>query len=209
MAAGEAPPLSFRARNIFAEAVDGTFNLGASFLATCSYHVALAGLLSHCPTLLLAENDYYRQKAAGLSGAFKTRELATVATADDVEPVVDALLDQGTNKPLGSGSYDMWLGQAEKALRLSRLCLDMDRAAASNQLELTAGAFREVAANLGELRKRRILEERLAQELAQQTAFSISIPARGGLSRYVTKSYWSKRRQAWLRSIKKRINKWD
>jgi hypothetical protein len=72
----------------------------------------------------------------------------------------------------------MWIGQAEKAMQLSRICLDMDRAAARRQLELTASAFREVAANLGELRKRRILEERLAKEAHDQAA--IAVPTSGG-----------------------------
>jgi hypothetical protein len=102
----------------------------------------------------------------------------------------------------------MWIGQAEKALRLARVCLEMNRAAARNQLELTASAFREVAANLGELRKRRIVEERLAKEIAEQTAVTISIPTPGGVAKYIAKSYWSRRRASWVRSIKKRVSKW-
>jgi hypothetical protein len=207
-AAGDAPPLSFRKRNIFAEAIRGTFSFGASFLVTCSYHVSLAGLLSHCPTLLLVENDCYRQRATGLSEAFKSHPFATLGSIDDVEGIVDALLNEKPNRPPGDRSYAVWTGQTEKVLRLSRLCLDMDRAATSKRLELTASAFREVAANLGELRRRRSLEQKLAQEAQDHLSVLITIPTRGGLAKYSAKSYWSKRRTSWVRSIQKRINKW-
>jgi hypothetical protein len=165
VATGAAPRLSFRVRNIFAEAVSGSLHFDASFLVSCSYHVALMGLLSHCPTLMLVENDYYRQKAAGLLEAFKGHKLATAKDTDETERIVGSLLEDKTNQAHGNGAYAMWIGQAEKAMQLSRICLDMDRAAARQQLELTATAFRDVAANLGELRKRRILEERLAKEV--------------------------------------------
>jgi hypothetical protein len=208
-AAGAAPPLTFRVRNIFAEAVDGTFRFGASFLVTCSYQLALTGLLCHCPTLLIVEDAYYRQKAAGLADAFKTQDFAAVGKEDDAADVVGRLLEEKTNRPPGNGSYSMWTGQADKALRLARVCLDMDRAAARRRLELTAGAFREVAADLGELRKRRIQEERLAKEAAEQTALTISIPASTGLTKYLAKSYWSRRRRSWAKSIRKRANHWS
>jgi hypothetical protein len=207
-AAGDAPPLSFRKRNIFAEATRGAFSFGASFLVTCSYHVSLAGLLSRCPTLLLVENDCYRQQATGLSEAFNSHSFATLGSIDDVEGIVDALLNERPNRPSGDGSYSMWIAQTEKALYLSRLSLDMDRAAASKRLELTASAFREVAANLGELRRRRSLEQKLAKEIEEKTAVTITIPARGGLLKYLTRSYWSRRRAAWARSIQKRVKKW-
>jgi hypothetical protein len=207
-AAGEAPPLSFKVRNIFREAVGRTFTLGASFLVTCSYHVSLAGLLSHCPTLLLVGNDCYRQKATGLSEAFKLRPFAQLGNGDDVEGVVDALLNERPNRPPGDESNAMWIGQTEKVLRLSRLCLEIERAAASKRLELTASAFREVAANLGELRRRRSLEQKLAQEAEENTALTITIPTRGGLAKYLTTSYWGRRRAGWARSIQKRVKKW-
>jgi hypothetical protein len=207
-AAGKTPHLSFRTRNILAEAVGGTFSFGASLLVTCSYHVALAGLLSHCPTLLLVETDCHRQQATGLSEDFQSHMFATLGSRDDVEGVVDTLLNERPNRPSGDGSHAMWIGQTEKALRLSQLCLDMDRAAARNRLELTASAFREVAANLGELRRRRSLEQKLAQEAEQHVAVAITIPTPRGLSKYLAKSYWSRRRIAWVRSIQKRVRRW-
>jgi polysaccharide pyruvyl transferase WcaK-like protein len=208
VAAGEAPHLTFRVRNIFEEATSGTFRFGASFLVTCSYHVALTGLLSHCPTLLLAENDYYRQKAAGLSEAFNTHRFASVLKDDDIAVAVNCVLEQRTNRLPGNGSYSMWIGQAEKMLRLSRICLDMERAVARNQLGLTASAFREVAADLGELRKRRILEERLAENVEKDAAITFPIPARGGLAKILKKSFWMRAGATWLRTVKRRINKW-
>jgi hypothetical protein len=210
---GEAPPLTFRRRDIFEEAVRGTFQLGASFLVTCSYHVALSGLLSHCPTVLLAENDDYRQKAAGLAEAFPAHRFAPLGPQDSEEGVVGALLEERSNRQPGDGSYAMWMGQGEKTLRLSRLCLDMERDAARDRLELTASGFRETAAALGELRRRRIIEERLAREVAEQAPITISIPlpatAPSGLGKYTTRSYWRRRRSAWVKSVKKRVNKWS
>jgi hypothetical protein len=205
---GDVPPLSFRKRNIFEEAILGAFSFGASFLVTCSYHVSLAGLLSRCPTLLLVENDCDRQQATSLSEAFKSHPFATLGSIDDVEGVVDALLNERPSRSPGDASYSMWIGQTEKTLRLSRLCLDMDRAAARKRIELTASAFREVAANLGELRRRRSLEQKLAQEAQDHVSVLITLPTPGGLAKYMAKSYWSKRRTSWVRSIQKRIRKW-
>jgi hypothetical protein len=209
---GEAPALNFRRRNIFDEAVNGTFQLRASFLVTCSYHVALSGLLSHCPTLLLVENDYYRQKAAGLAEAFRTHQFATLEPNAAGAAAVGALLEKRPNRPEGNGSHAMWIGQMDKALALSRACHDMERALARKRLELTAGAFLEVVANLGELRRRRIIEERLAKEVAERAPMTISIPiptaTRGGLAKYMGRSYWRKRRASWVRSIQKRVSKW-
>jgi polysaccharide pyruvyl transferase WcaK-like protein len=205
--AGTAPAVSFRVRNIFEEAVRGRFQFDASLLVTCSYHVALTGLLCRCPTLLMVDNDYYRQKVAGLTEAFGTHRFAAVEKDDDAVAAVGALLEERLNRPADDGSHAMWSGQADKVLRLSRVCLDMERAVARNRLELTASAFREVAADLGELRKRRILEEKLAKEVAEQTAVTITIPATSGLTRYLAASYWRRRRAAWVRSIKKRVNR--
>ena len=206
---GAAPRLTFRARNLLEEAVSGSFRFGASFLVASCYHVALTGLLSSCPTLLMTEDGSDRQEAAGLADVFKTQRFAMVGTDDDAGATAGALLDEATSRPPGNGSCAMWLGQADKALHLARVCLDMERAAARNRLALTASAFREVAADLGELRKRRILEEKLAREAAEQTAVTISIPSPDGLAKYLAKSYWSRRRSGWVRSIKKRVNKWS
>jgi hypothetical protein len=205
---GQAPPLKFRRRNVFKEVVDGTFRFDASFLVTCSYHIALTGLLSNCPTLLLAENDYYRQKASGLRNTFESQSFGVLGE-DDVEAAVRCLLAEGTNRPPGNGPHAMWAGQLDKAVRLAGIHFDMERASARNQLELTARAFREVAANLGELRKRRILEERLASDPAPRVGNIVThkiVKLSRFPSRYLTKSYWCNRRNKILKSIRKRID---
>lgn len=207
--AGEAPPLKFRRRNVFKEIVDGTFRFDASFLVTCSYHIALTGLLSNCPTLLLADNDYYRQKAAGLRNAFKSHDFGVLREGDDVEAAVRSLLAEGTNRPPGNGSHAMWAGQLDKAVRLAGIHFDMEKARARNHLELTASAFREVATDLGELRKRRILEKRLSSELAARGGNDVThkiAKLSRDPSRYLMKSYWRNRKNKILRSIRKRID---
>ena len=42
----------------------------ARLTVSCSYHVAMTSLLAGIPTMLLAENRYYAQKAAGLRDLF-------------------------------------------------------------------------------------------------------------------------------------------
>jgi hypothetical protein len=43
----------------------------ARLTVSCSYHVTLTSLLAGIPTVLLAQNDYYAQKAAGLRDLFQ------------------------------------------------------------------------------------------------------------------------------------------
>ena len=56
-----------------AEAADDGFASlrRARLTVSCSYHVALTSLLAGIPTVLLAENGYYDQKAAGLRHLFE------------------------------------------------------------------------------------------------------------------------------------------
>jgi hypothetical protein len=51
----------------------------ASLTLSCSYHVALTSLMLGVPAELAAENEYYRQKAAGLATAEKMRERRAAA----------------------------------------------------------------------------------------------------------------------------------
>lgn len=97
----------------------------------------------------------------------------------------------------------------QKAARLSGVWIDMERVTAQKQLELTTSAFRDVAGNLGELRRRLILEERLAKDAViglRNDAIGIMPKPRKSGGRYLTKSYWRKRRDKLLKSIRKRID---
>jgi hypothetical protein len=194
VAAGTAPPLAFRTRNILDEVVNDTFRFSARLLVTCSYDLALTGVLSHCPTLWLLQNERDAHAAAGLADAFRPYRFATAGWDEDASAGVRLLLGERRDRPPGNASYAMWTAQADKAVGLARVCLEMDRALARTQLELTAGAFREAAANLGELRKRRLLEERLAKELRA-----------GRSAKYTAPSYWRARGKSLLASLRKRF----
>jgi hypothetical protein len=67
----------------------------ARLTVTCSYHVALSSLLAGIPTVLLAENGYYDQKAAGLRDLFALdRGLVGVeGTEPDSDAAVAAFRD--------------------------------------------------------------------------------------------------------------------
>jgi hypothetical protein len=55
----------------------------AALTVSCSYHVALTSLLLGVPAALLADNDYYRQKAAGLSEDFGLPAVFAPTLGDD------------------------------------------------------------------------------------------------------------------------------
>ena len=54
----------------------------ASLTLSCSYHVALTSLMLEVPAVLIGDNTYYEQKAAGLSEAFGLPPELTPSTAD-------------------------------------------------------------------------------------------------------------------------------
>ncbi|HEX3174061.1 MAG TPA: hypothetical protein VHQ43_07570 [Solirubrobacterales bacterium] len=65
-------------------------------LTVCrSYHVALSSLLCGIPTVLLAENDYYDQKALELRGLFELdgSTVGIAGTPDDLPAALEGLLD--------------------------------------------------------------------------------------------------------------------
>lgn len=196
----QAPMVTFRVRNILEEVLCHELCFAHSFLVTCSYHVALTGLLSNTPTLLMVDNDYYRQKARGLRDAFPMSQFIALEDEDDVTAAVKSLIAPSDCSVRNTGSYMMWAAQFDKTLRLTRICQDLERAVLSERLDATAAAFREVAQDLGELRKRLILEERLAH-LNQPP------PKTKHWSRIFHKSYWRRRREKILRNIKKRLDR--
>jgi polysaccharide pyruvyl transferase WcaK-like protein len=55
----------------------------ASLTLSCSYHVALTSLMLEVPAVLVADNPYYEQKAAGLRDGFALPPAFTVAATDD------------------------------------------------------------------------------------------------------------------------------
>ncbi len=71
---------------------------------SCSYHVALTSLLLEVPTVLISDNPYYEQKAAGLREAFGLPPEFTVST--DADPreraaaIAGAVLDEDAGDAL-------------------------------------------------------------------------------------------------------------
>jgi hypothetical protein len=203
---GAAPTLTFRVRDIDREAVDGLLQLDAFALLACSYHVALAGLLSGCPTALLVENDDYRQKAAALSKLFNG-QLAVVRVHEEIGKAVTTLIGKVPVRPGVAHAYRLYSAQANKAFALSRIYAELESAQVRNQLKLVSRAFGDTAAQLGELRKRLILEERLAREQAGSFLIPTALVSPAKSSKYFSGSYWRKRRQSWLKSLRKRLDR--
>jgi len=67
----------------------------ARLTVSCSYHVTLTSLLAGIPAVLLARNDYYSQKAAGLRDLFQLgpSRVGVAGGADSAPAAVDALVD--------------------------------------------------------------------------------------------------------------------
>jgi polysaccharide pyruvyl transferase WcaK-like protein len=67
----------------------------ARFTVSCSYHVTLTSLMAGIPALLLAENDYYEQKAAGLRELFGLDRglIGSAAAPADAEAAAQVLVD--------------------------------------------------------------------------------------------------------------------
>ena len=67
----------------------------ARLTVSCSYHVAMTSLLAGIPTMLLAENRYYAQKAAGLRNLFELDGglVGVEGSAADLEAAAAVLRD--------------------------------------------------------------------------------------------------------------------
>lgn len=67
----------------------------ARLTVSCSYHVTLTSLLAGIPVVLLAQNDYYAQKAAGLRDLFDLGPtlVGVPGTAEDAAAAIEALVE--------------------------------------------------------------------------------------------------------------------
>lgn len=76
----------------------------ARLTVSCSYHVTLTSLLAGIPAVMLAQNDYYEQKAAGLRDLFQLEPggVGVPGTPEDVPAAVEALVDGPTRTELVS-----------------------------------------------------------------------------------------------------------
>ena len=76
----------------------------ARLTVSCSYHVTLTSLLAGIPAVMLAQNDYYEQKAAGLRDLFQLGpgRVGVPGTPEDASAAVEALVDGPTRTELVS-----------------------------------------------------------------------------------------------------------
>jgi hypothetical protein len=76
----------------------------ARLTVSCSYHVTLTSLLAGIPTVMLAQNAYYEQKAVGLRDLFELGPggVGVRGTSEDASAAVEALVDGPTRTELVS-----------------------------------------------------------------------------------------------------------
>jgi polysaccharide pyruvyl transferase WcaK-like protein len=121
----------------------------AAATISCSYHVALTSLLLGVPAVVFADNDYYRQKAAGLVAAFGLPSSFAYSPGSDPAAVAEAILDGGEHmrRQIAAGGDEM-----------RRL-----RAAAETELlgRLAGGVMSEMSADLRRIAE--LLRERSAE----------------------------------------------
>jgi polysaccharide pyruvyl transferase WcaK-like protein len=131
----------------------------ADLTLSCSYHVALTSLMLEVPTLLLGDNAYYVQKAAGLSEDFGLPPAFTPSAAADplqiAREIAGAVLDADAaaalHSRLAAGAERLRRRrartEAELATRLGAAAL----AGLTDQVEALAERLRQRAAEPAEL----------------------------------------------------------
>jgi polysaccharide pyruvyl transferase WcaK-like protein len=202
-----APPLVLRPAALGAVAS----RLGeASLTLSRSYHVALTSLMLGVPALLLADNSYYEQKAAGLREDFELPPELTATSGDDPLAVAARIA------PLlaGGAAADLRLALAATAerqrQRRARIELDLlgrlgDAAVAAlaGRIEVQAERLRlrsvepaQLQARLSDLReerdqlRRRLEESPLEAELRVRVAEAEAAEARAEVTTILQSRSW-------------------
>lgn len=118
----------------------------------CSYHVTLTSLLARIPAVLLSDNAYYDQKAAGLRGLFDLAPglLGVAGTVDDAalasRTLADGAARQDLVTALGEGAERVVaLHDAARELLLGALGAGLERSG-STPRDATRPVDREVPA---------------------------------------------------------------
>jgi hypothetical protein len=126
---------------------------------SCSYHVALTSLLLGVPTVVFADNDYYRQKAAGLVSAFGLPPSFAYSPGADPAAVSTAILDGG------------------EGLRgeIARHGGDLRRTREGAEIELLARLAAGVIAQMSTNARR--LDERVRERSAEPAALRVELAA--------------------------------
>lgn len=104
---------------------------------SCSYHVTLTSLLAGIPTVMLAQNDYYEQKASGLRDLFELSPtlVGVQGSAADAPAAIEALQDG----PARSALLEHLKTQSEK------LSARFDRGRAALSVALSEGLRRSAS----------------------------------------------------------------
>jgi hypothetical protein len=150
----------------------------ASLTVSCSYHVALTSLMLAVPALLVADNPYYEQKAAGLRATFDLPP--SFAPASTAEPAAVAaeiaavLLDPGQAERLrrnlaAAASRSRRRRAATEAQLLARLGAAAT-AALNERLEGQAERLRQRSAEPVELQARLAQRQTELEELRWRAA---------------------------------------
>jgi hypothetical protein len=114
----------------------------ATATISCSYHVALTSLLLGIPTVVFADNPYYRQKAAGLVSTFGLPDFFVPTPGSQPANIATAILD--VDSPLRGEIF-----RGGRVLRRTR-------AKAETELlgRFAGGLLTEMATELGQLGER-------------------------------------------------------
>jgi hypothetical protein len=112
----------------------------ARLTVSCSYHVSLTSLLAGIPVVLLAQNGYYAQKAAGLRNLFELEsgQVGISGGAGDAPAAIEALLDGPARTDLTSHLQDRSQRVTERFER-SRAALALALAEGQKQAALELG----------------------------------------------------------------------
>lgn len=112
----------------------------ARLTVCCSYHVSLTSLLAGIPVVLVAQNGYYAQKAAGLRNLFELEpgQVGVSGGAGDTRAAIEALLDGPARTDLVAHLQDRSQGVTERFER-SRAALALALADGQKQASLELG----------------------------------------------------------------------
>jgi len=130
----------------------------ARLTLSCSYHVALTSLMLEVPAVLIGDNDYYEQKAAGLRKDFGLPATFTVATSADpaasAAAVAPALLDDELHKSLAAGVRRLRQRRAASEVELLGRLGGAAASALADRLEERTERLRRHAAEPAALQER-------------------------------------------------------
>jgi len=141
----------------------------ARLTLSCSYHVALTSLMLEVPAVLIGDNAYYEQKAAGLREDFGLPAAFTVATTADpaatAAAVAAALLGDELRRNLAAGSQRLRERRTGSEVELLGRLGGAATSALAERVEGLAERLRRQAEQPAELQERLAALQSEAEEL--------------------------------------------